>query len=174
MPGPFFSALCASLALGLASHAVAEAPPISASVAPAASVAVTGENGKILALGFAALDKLPQRHVYAEAHGHKSDCRGASLIDVLAQVGAPGGEKLRGKDLALYVRVRAADGYQVVYALAELDPMFRDDDVPLLAHECEGKPLAAKDGPFRIVAPGEKRPARWIRQVTAIDLLRAP
>jgi len=34
--------------------------------------------------------------------------------------------------------------------------------------------LAAKDGPFRVVAPGEKRPARWIRQVTAIDLLRAP
>jgi len=102
------------------------------------------------------------------------DCGGTNLIDVLAQVGAPSGEKLRGKDLALYVRVRAADGYQVVYALAELDPLFRGDDVPLLTHQCEGKPLDAKDGPFRIVAPGEKRPARWIRQVTAIDLLRAP
>jgi len=166
-------ALCASLALTFASHATAQEQPAPARPT-AASVAVTGENGKMLALDFAALDKLPQRRAQAEAHGHKVDCRGASLIDVLAQVGAPGGEKLRGKDLALFVRVRAADGYQVVYALAELDPMFRGDDVPLLAHECEGQSLAAKDGPFRIVAPGEKRPARWIRQVTAIDLLRAP
>jgi len=165
--------LCASLAFTLASciSAQAQAAPAQAT---AATVTLTGENGKTLALDFAALDKLPQRRAQAEAHGHKVDCRGASMADLLAQIGAPGGEKLRGKDLALYVRVRAADGYQVVYALAELDPMFRGDDVPLLTHECEGEPLAAKDGPFRVVAPGEKRPARWIRQVTAIDLLRAP
>ena len=154
------------------------AAPLAAADAsvPAAqtAVAVAGENGKTLNLDVAALDRLPQRRVQAEAHGHKADCSGANLIDVLAQVGAPSGEKLRGKELALYVRVRAADGYQVVYALAELDPLFRGDDVPLLTHQCNGKPLEAKDGPFRIVAAGEKRPARWIRQVTAIDLLRAP
>ena len=135
---------------------------------------IPAARGKALSLDFAALDKLPQRRVQAEAHGHKADCRGANLIDVLTQVGASSGEKLRGKDLALYVRIRAADGYRVVYALAELDPMFRGDNVPVLTHECDGKPLDAKDGPFRIVAPDEKRPARWIRQVTAIDLLRAP
>ncbi len=152
---------------------VAVADTLAPSAAQTA-VAVAGENGKALKLDIAALDRLPQHRVQAEAHGHKVDCSGVSLIDVLAQVGAPSGEKLRGKDLALYVRVRAADSYQVVYALAELDPLFRGDDVPLLTHQCEGKPLEAKDGPFRIVAAGEKRPARWIRQVTAIDLLRAP
>lgn len=166
-------ALCAALAVTLASLVTAQGQPAPARPM-AAPVAVAGENGKTLALDVAALDKLPQRRALAEAHGHKVDCRGASLIDVLAQVGAPGGEKLRGRDLALYVRVRAADGYQVVYALAELDPMFHGADVPLLTHECDGQPLTAKDGPFRIVAPSEKRPARWIRQVTAIDLLRAP
>ena len=156
-------------ALSLAPTAFADMPAKTQT-----SIAVAGEGGKTISLDFTALDKLPQRRVQAEAHGHKADCSGANLIDVLAQVGAPSGEKLRGKDLSLYVRVRAADGYQVVYALAELDPLFRGDEVPVLTHQCEGKPLDAKDGPFRIVAPGEKRPARWIRQVTAIDLLRTP
>jgi hypothetical protein len=165
---PIYGVLAFS-ALGLATGAFADTPAKTQT-----NVAVSGEGGKAVALDLAALDKLPQRHVQAEAHGHKADCSGASLIDVLAQVGAPSGDKLRGKDLALYVRVRAADGYQVVYALAELDPQFRGEDVPVLTHQCEGKLLDAKDGPFRIVAPSEKRPARWIRQVTAIDLLRAP
>ena len=159
------------ISLATASTAFADNPAPSTTQA---AVVVAGENGKALKLDFAALDRLPQRRVQAEAHGHKVDCGGTNLIDVLAQVGAPSGEKLRGKDLMLYVRVHAADGYQVVYALAELDPLFHGDDVPLLTHQCEGKPLDAKDGPFRIVAPGEKRPARWIRQVTAIDLLHAP
>lgn len=159
----------ALVALGLAPTAFADAPTKAQT-----NVAVTGEGGKTVSLDFIALDKLPQRRVQAEAHGHKADCSGVNLIDVLAQVDAPSGEKLRGKDLSLYVRVRGADGYQVVYALAELDPMFRGDDVPVLTHQCEGKPLEVKDGPFRIVAPGEKRPARWIRQVIAIDLLRTP
>jgi len=168
MTRPIFCA-AAWFAFGLAANAFADAP-----AETQARVAVTGEDGKTLSLDFAALDKLPQQRVQAEAHGHPVDCGGARLVDVLAQAGAPSGEKLRGKNLALYVRLRAADGYQVVYALAELDPQFRGEDVPVLTHRCEGKPLDAKDGPFRIVAPGEKRPARWIRQVTAIDLLRAP
>ncbi len=157
-----------------ATQAHADTPAAPAAASMQTSIAVNGESGKTFALDFAALDALPQRGVQAEAHGHKLDCRGANLIDVLARVGAPAGEQLRGKELARYVRIRAADGYQVVYALAELDPQFRGDDVPVLTHRCADKPLDAKDGPFRIVAPGEKRPARWIRQVSAIDLLRAP
>ena len=50
-------------------------------------------------------------------------------------------------------------------------------DLPLvtiiLADKRDGKPLAATEGPFRIVAPGDKRPARWIRQVTAFRIIVA-
>ena len=98
---------------------------------------------------------------------------GPYLIDLLGAVGAPAGEALRGKNLALYVRVSAADGYRAVFALAELDPDLRSD-VPIVTASCNGNALDAKDGPFRLVVPGEKRPARWVRQVTAVDLLRAP
>ena len=111
--------------------------------------------------------------MHAEAHGNAVDCSGPNLIDVLAQAGVASGEALRGKNLALYARVSAADGYRAVFALAELDPGFRDN-VPILTHLCNRKTLDTKDGPLRIIVPGEKRPARWVRQVTAIDVLRAP
>lgn len=157
--------LLALFAAGTAAGVRADAP---------AHLVVTGDGGRTATLDAAALDRLPQRRVEAEAHGRTFDCRGANLIDVLVQAGAPSGAQLRGKALARYVRIRAADGYEVVYALAELDPQFRGDAVPVLTHECNGAPLDAKDGPFRIVAPGDKLPARWIRQVSAIELLRAP
>ena len=137
------------------------------------AIAVTGENGESQRLDAAALAKLPQQTVRAEAHGNAVTCTGANLIDVVAAVGAPHGEALRGKNLTLYVRVGAVDNYHVVFALAELDPGMRSD-VPIVTASCNGAALDAKDGPFRLVVAGEKRPARWVRQVTAIDVLRAP
>jgi hypothetical protein len=152
----------------------ADAPAAdAAAVSAAASIAVAGEDGKAVRFDQASLAKLPQHSVHAEAHDKSVECTGANLIDVLGAVGAASGEALRGKNLALYVRVSAADGYRAVFALAELDPGFRAD-VPIVTASCDGKALEAKDGPFRLVVPGEKRPARWVRQVTAIDLLRAP
>lgn len=95
------------------------------------------------------------------------------MVEVLRAAGAPLGDALRGANLMLYLRIGATDGYQVVYALAELDPGFRDARV-ILADTRDGKPLDAKEGPFRIIAAGEKRPGRWVRNVNAIDVLRAP
>src|SRR5262249_32137868 len=138
-----------------------------------AALTVSGEDGKTQHFNAEALTKFAQHTVHAEAHGHAVECTGPALIDVLGSVGAPSGEALRGKALALYARVSPADGYRAVFALAELDPGFRAD-VPIVTASCGGHALDAKDGPFRLVVPGEKRPARWVRQVTAIDLLRAP
>ncbi len=167
--------LLAATLLALTSAIVhADATPTDAvAVSAAASLAVAGEDGKIVRFDRAALAKLPQHSVRAEAHGKSVECTGVNLIDVLGAVGAASGEALRGKNLALYVRISAADGYRAVFALAELDPGFRSD-VPIVTASCGGNALEAKDGPFRLVVPGEKRPARWVRQVTAIDLLRAP
>jgi hypothetical protein len=63
--------------------------------------------------------------------------------------------------------VEAADGYKIVFAIAEFDPAFAVREI-LLADKRDGKPLDAKEGPFRIVAPGDKRPARWARQVSTL------
>ena len=63
--------------------------------------------------------------------------------------------------------------YRVVFSLAELATAFTDR-VVLIADSRDGAALSAHEGPFRLVVPGEKREARWVRQVTAIDVEDAP
>ena len=147
-------------------HAKPSSPPNSA-------VSVKGEDGKTASFDAAALDKLPQQEVHAESHGKSVTCKGPTLMDVLAKVGAPQGETLRGKSMSLYAKVTGRDDYRVVFSLAELDPQMRAD-VPILTTFCDGAKLDDNLGPFRVIYPGEKRPARWIRQVSSIELLRAP
>jgi hypothetical protein len=76
---------------------------------------------------------------------------------------------LRGKKLATYLVVEAADGYRVVFALPELDPAYTDK-VVLLADRRDGQPLSEKEGKLRIVVPDEKRQTRWARQVISLTV----
>lgn len=149
-------------------HAHAEAVANTSS-----TVAVGGEVSRAFALDADVLAGMPRKTVKASAHGVEGEWEGVPMIEVLRAAGAPVGDALRGKNLAFFVRITAADGYRVVFALAELDPKFRDDSVILADHH-DGKPISTTEGPFRVIAPGEKRPGRWIRQVTKIELLRAP
>ncbi len=146
------------------------AKPVDAS---ASTVKTGGLLSHPMMLDAATLAKMPHVTVQATAHGASGSWSGVPLSTILAASGAPLGEALRGKSMALYVRIGAADGYSVVYALAELDPQFRHEPV-ILADQHDGKPLDAKEGSFRVVAPTDLRPARWIREVVSIDLLRAP
>ena len=67
------------------------------------------------------------------------------------------------------VLVEASDGYRAAFSLAELDPEMTDR-VVLLADTKDGQPLSPREGPFRIIVPGEKRPARWVRKVRALTV----
>jgi len=158
-------ALLASMFCG---HALADGV-----AASSASVTVGGEVAHPLRLDANALAAMPHHDVTASAHGQSGTWTGVALADILRAAGVPLGETLRGRNLLLYVRIGAADGYHVVYSLAELDPGFRDNGV-ILAYLHDGKPMDAHEGPFRVIAPHESRPARWIREVTSIDVLRAP
>lgn len=146
----------------------ADTPPALA----ASFVSISGEVATPRHLDVPALHKFPRRAFDAAEHGKTAHWEGVALSVLLADAGVPLGDALRGKNLALYVVVSAADGYRAVYSLAELDPAMRDSDV-ILADRRDGQPLDGKEGPFRIVAKDEKRPARWVRQVVAIDVLRA-
>jgi hypothetical protein len=44
--------------------------------------------------------------------------------------------------------------------------------VILLADKADGHPLESKEGPFRVVVPGERRLARWVRQVTTLKVVQ--
>ena len=104
--------------------------------------------------------------------GNHAVYEGVPVIELLRRAGVPTGKELRGKQLTLYVLVTASDGYHAVFAVAEFDPAFTDRRI-LLAERRDGKDLSSVEGPFRIVVPGEKRHARWVRNVTALSVKNA-
>lgn len=123
-----------------------------------------------LTLDAKALAGMPHEEVTASAHDEPaSQWRGVKLEDVLAKAGVSLDKPLHGKALASFVRVTAADQYQVVFGLADLDATLGHTQV-LLVDTRDGKPLD-KDGPFRLLVPGDKRPARWVRNVTFIEVV---
>jgi len=154
----------------------AQAPAAPRTVeAPAGPVVVKveGEVSTPLRLTAAELNQFPRQTVMARAHNEKeSRFEGIALFDVVKKAGLPTGKDLRGKAVALYLVVEAADGYRAVFALPELDPAFTDR-VILLADRRDGQVLSSRDGPLQIVVPGEKRHARWVRQVIAMRIGRA-
>jgi DMSO/TMAO reductase YedYZ molybdopterin-dependent catalytic subunit len=136
----------------------------------AATVKVTGEVLKPLTLSAADLASMPRTTAVArDKQGVEHSFSGVSLADIFKEAGVTSGRQLRGENLAKYVLVTCADNYQVVFSLAELDSSFTDR-VVILADQMEGKPLAPGVGPFRIIVPGEKKPARNCFQVTAIAI----
>jgi hypothetical protein len=90
---------------------------------------------------------------------------GVPVAEILKQAGVTMGKELRGENLSKYLLVKEADGYEVLFSLAELDSSYTDRII-ILADQLEGKPLPMGKGPFRIVVPGEKKPARCVFEVT--------
>ncbi|WP_369936690.1 hypothetical protein [Xanthomonas tesorieronis] len=144
-------------------------PPAHAAHADAdAAAAATGVVR--LALDDATLGTLPRERVSAQAHGQALECEGVALRSVLQAQRAMPTEPLRGAQLQRRVEVGARDGYVAVFTLAELDPTLGARRV-LLVDRCDGKPLAAGDGPLRLIVPQDQRPARWVRQVQSIAVV---
>jgi hypothetical protein len=137
-----------------------------------ATITVSGIGGKTAEITATDLYKLPQQTVKAMDHGTPAAFEGVLLADVLAKVDRPLGEKFHSTAASYYLVVQARDGYRAVFAWAELDPAFMDKAIYLVTKR-DGKPLSEKDGPFQVVIPGEKRPSRWVRQVTGLQIRQA-
>lgn len=138
---------------------------------PKPSFRVEGEVLKPRTLTQGDLLKWKTAEVKGKDHDGKEHVfKGVRLIDVLDSAGVTLGGKLRGKNLAKYVLVKAADGYEVIFSLPEIDPEFTSQTV-LLAYEVDGHPLAKGEGPFRMVVPSDKKQARWIRELTTIKVV---
>ena len=104
--------------------------------------------------------------------GEPRKYEGVRMSELLAKAGVPLGDALKGKALATYVLARAADGYAVVFSIAELDPAMNENQI-MVADKVDGKPLDDKQGPLRVIVPGEKRAARWIRMLTSLEVVSA-
>jgi hypothetical protein len=121
--------------------------------------------------------KLPRATAMA-TRGHskeKVQYEGVPLKAVLEKAGVLNAEKpLHGKQLLQYVVVSAADGYRVLFSLAELEEATGATSNVLLADKVEGKPLGEKEAPLQLVVPSDKRPERFVRMVTGITVGTTP
>jgi DMSO/TMAO reductase YedYZ molybdopterin-dependent catalytic subunit len=138
-----------------------------------ATLRVNGKVERQLVLSEADLQALPHKHLaVTDEKGTPVTYDGVPVVELLRRAGVPLGKQLRGPQMKLYVIADAADGYRVVFALPEFDPDFTDR-VIIVADRRDGHVLAPPEGPFRLIVPGEKRHARWVREVTALDIEEA-
>ena len=136
-----------------------------------ATFTISGEVLKPLTLSLKELSAMETSETKGkDKDGKEHTFKGILLWKVLSSAGVTLGKDLRGENLAKYVLVKASDGYQVIFSLPEIDPEFSDKTI-LLAYQVDGKPLAANEGPFRLVVPEDKKHARWIRQLSSIQIL---
>ncbi len=161
----FFPALLLALTLPVA-------------LASAQQLTVQNESGKQTVLARADIEALPRVKITTSATGSSTTgssttFEGVALKAVLERGGVALGETMKGKRMASCLLVEAADGYRVVFALPEIDSAFTDKQV-VLAFLKDGKPLDAREGPYRLVVSDEKRMARWVRQVTTLKIVGVP
>ena len=167
-----------SIALGIsalvfAGAAAGQDGQAGAPTAVAASLKIDGAVATPLTLTIEDLKKMPRKTLtVTNPHDKKTEVyEGVLVEEVLKKVGVPQGEHLRGKSLAAYVVFKAEDGYEVVFSIAELDSGILDSDV-IIADTVDGGALREKTGPLRLVAPHEKRPARWVRMLKEMTVVR--
>ena len=135
------------------------------------AVTIVLADGHTVDLASTVLAPLPRQKITGTSHGKTASYEGYDLRTVLSAVGVAPVDSLRGKQLAAYLIVTAADGYQVVFGLAELDRTLGNTLV-LLADSEDGQPLSSSDGLWRLVVPDDQRPARWVRQVVSIRVVQ--
>lgn len=137
----------------------------------AQSVAVGGEVPKPFTLNAASMKQLKRVTLNLKAHdGNMHQYSGVLLADVLTEADVTVGDASGKRAVKSYVLINAEDKYQAVYALAEFEPAFTGNQI-IIADQVDGKPLPAGTGPFQMIVPGEKKFARWVRQVKEIKLI---
>lgn len=135
------------------------------------SITISGEGITPITLTKTMFADMKQVVVMAKAHDEKVHrYSGVTIADLLTKAGILLGDSAKRKTVNSYIIVTAADNYKAIYALPEIDPLFANRTL-ILADRADKKPLPAEDGPFQIIVPGEKKHARWIRQVTSIQVV---
>jgi DMSO/TMAO reductase YedYZ molybdopterin-dependent catalytic subunit len=137
----------------------------------AAALTVAGDVKTPLSLTLADLKAMPRTRLEVKDEGRAVIYEGVLVGEILKRAGSPVGPEMRGNAVSSYVLASASDGYQVVFSLAELDPAFTSNDV-IVADTIDGKPLFAYQGPLRIIAPKDARPARSVRMLQRLDVVR--
>lgn len=136
------------------------------------ALAVTGDVATPLSLKAEDLASMPREKVMIpEQDGSQIEYEGVPLVEIMKKAGAPLGGQLRNKALASYILAKAADGYQVVFTLGEIDAAFGNQKI-LVADKRDGKSLFGYQGPFRLVCPNDKAGARSVRMLETLEFVK--
>jgi hypothetical protein len=138
---------------------------------PSTQLKINGLDGKSITLSPLDFAALPHKTVSVfNAHSKVNEkYSGVPLTELLAKVGVPLGEQVRGKLFLAGIIAQGTDSYAVLYALAEVDPSIHTGDV-IVADSVDDHKLD-KDGAFKMVSTEEKRPARWVRNLTSLTVI---
>jgi hypothetical protein len=138
---------------------------------PSTQLTLRGLDGKTISLTAEDIAALPHKTISVfNSHTKANETySGVAVADVLTKVGVPRGEEVKGKLFMTAVIAEGTDHYSVLYALAEVDPSIHTGDV-IVADSVDGQKLG-KEGAFKMVSTEERRPARWVRNLTAISVI---
>ena len=142
-------------------------------VVPSHTLTITA-NGKSVTMSMADLQALPQRTLRVH-NGHNNQDEtytGVGLDDLLAKYGVSLANGNAHKVYHSYLKAEGTDKYWVLYSASELESEMATWE-SIIAIAMDGKPLA-EDGAFKIVAGGERRPARWVRNLTSLTIVTLP
>ncbi|MGC2401969.1 MAG: hypothetical protein WA510_19385 [Acidobacteriaceae bacterium] len=144
----------------------------SAPSTPSTQLTIKTYDGKTLNFSPEQFAALPHKTVAVfNAHSKKNESySGVLLSDLLGKAGVPLGENVRGKLFMTGIVAQGMDHYSVLYSLAEVDPAIHTGDV-IIADTLDGQKLT-QDGAFKMVSSEERRPARWVRNLTSISVVK--
>ncbi|WP_298948097.1 hypothetical protein [uncultured Paracoccus sp.] len=133
-----------------------------------AQAMLSGPDGLSVSLTPESLGALPSQEIevsYLSSKGEQSArYKGVLLWDLIAR------ETELDDDVKSALRrivlVKASDDHQVAFSIGEIAPDFGDTPI-LLAYEVDGAPVP---GGLQMVAPGDKRGARYIKEIVALEL----
>ena len=130
-------------------------------------------DGKAMTLSVGELQAMPQKTVNLHNEHTKADetYTGVLLGDLLAKYGFPVSQATHRKMLRSYIVAEGTDKYWVLYSVTEIESSEHDGNV-IVATTMNGKPLG-EDGQFKLVDSGDKKPQRWVRNLSAIAVKSA-
>jgi hypothetical protein len=100
---------------------------------------------------------------------------GTTLWNLLADAGGVTTTTAKNDILSKYVIATGSDGYQAVFSLGEIDPMFGNQSV-LVAYADTGGQLGpnASDGLARMVVPGDIAGGRYVSDLVSLQVKSLP
>jgi hypothetical protein len=140
--------------------------------APSTGLTLTVD-GKATTLSVAELQAMPQKMVSVHNEHTKTaeTYTGVLLGDLLAKYGFPVGQATHRKMLRSYLVAEGTDKYWVLYSVTEIEGSEHDASV-IVATNMNGKPLG-EDGQLKLIDSGDRKPQRWVRNLTAITVKSA-